>query len=134
MTSPPDSHNNRLILPASNYFAGTGKGPENRISVDEGNPKGEWSRPVADPSTSITRRPQAVANPRTGRPGTQTAPGRPPPPQTTNPEPRVPATEVARRAGQGVALLLKIYAHSIDGRLEPITCHHLRICPLAGFS
>jgi hypothetical protein len=28
----------------------------------------------------------------------------------------VPATEVARRAGHGVAVLLKIYAHSIDGQ------------------
>jgi len=28
----------------------------------------------------------------------------------------VPATEVARRAGQGVAVLLKIYAHCIDGQ------------------
>ena len=27
----------------------------------------------------------------------------------------VPATEVARRAGHGVAVLLKIYAHWIDG-------------------
>jgi hypothetical protein len=29
--------------------------------------------------------------------------------------PRVPTTEVATRAGHGVAVLLKIYAHSIDG-------------------
>ena len=28
----------------------------------------------------------------------------------------VPATEVARRAGHGVAVLLKIYAHRIDGQ------------------
>jgi len=28
----------------------------------------------------------------------------------------VPATEVARRAGHGVAVLLKIYAHGIDGQ------------------
>ena len=28
----------------------------------------------------------------------------------------VPATEVARRAGHGVAALLKIYAHCIDGQ------------------
>jgi hypothetical protein len=28
----------------------------------------------------------------------------------------VPATEVARRAGHGVAVLLKIYPHSIDGQ------------------
>jgi hypothetical protein len=28
----------------------------------------------------------------------------------------VPATEVARRAGHGVAVLLKIYAHCIDGQ------------------
>jgi hypothetical protein len=28
----------------------------------------------------------------------------------------VPATEVARRAGHGIAVLLKIYAHCIDGR------------------
>ena len=30
----------------------------------------------------------------------------------------VPATEVARRAGHGVAVLLKIYAHSIDGQAD----------------
>jgi hypothetical protein len=38
----------------------------------------------------------------------------------------VPATEVARRAGHGVAVLLKIYAHCIDGpghRRQPA---HLR--------
>jgi integrase len=29
---------------------------------------------------------------------------------------RVPATEVARRAGHGVAVLLKIYTHCIDGQ------------------
>jgi hypothetical protein len=29
---------------------------------------------------------------------------------------RVPATEVARRAGHGVAVLLEIYAHCIDGQ------------------
>jgi integrase len=28
----------------------------------------------------------------------------------------VPATEIARRAGHGVAVLLKIYAHCIDGQ------------------
>ena len=28
----------------------------------------------------------------------------------------MPATEVARRAGHGVAVLLKIYAHRIDGQ------------------
>jgi hypothetical protein len=28
------------------------------------------------------------------------------------------ATEVARRAGHGVAVLLKIYAHCIDGRAD----------------
>jgi hypothetical protein len=28
----------------------------------------------------------------------------------------VPATEVSRRAGHGVAVLLKIYAHCIDGQ------------------
>jgi hypothetical protein len=28
----------------------------------------------------------------------------------------VPATDVARRAGHGVAVLLKIYAHCIDGQ------------------
>ena len=28
----------------------------------------------------------------------------------------VPATEVARRAGHGVSVLLKIYAHCIDGQ------------------
>jgi hypothetical protein len=31
---------------------------------------------------------------------------------------RVPATEVARRAGHGVAVLLKIYAHCIDAQAE----------------
>ncbi len=30
----------------------------------------------------------------------------------------VPATEVARRAGHGVAVLLKIYAHCIDGQTD----------------
>jgi hypothetical protein len=28
----------------------------------------------------------------------------------------VPATEVVRRAGQGVAVLLKVYANCIDGQ------------------
>jgi len=31
---------------------------------------------------------------------------------------REPATEVARRAGHGVAVLLKIYAHCIDGQAD----------------
>ena len=30
----------------------------------------------------------------------------------------VPATEVARRAGHGVAVLLKIYAHCIDDQAD----------------
>jgi hypothetical protein len=30
----------------------------------------------------------------------------------------VPATEVARRSGHGVADLLKIYAHCIDGQAD----------------
>ena len=30
----------------------------------------------------------------------------------------VPATEVARRAGHGVAVLLKIYAHCIEGQAD----------------
>jgi hypothetical protein len=30
----------------------------------------------------------------------------------------LPATEVARRAGHGVAVLLKIYAHCIDGQAD----------------
>jgi hypothetical protein len=30
----------------------------------------------------------------------------------------VPATGVVRRAGHGVAVLLKIYAHCIDGRAD----------------
>ncbi|MGB6613998.1 hypothetical protein [Trebonia sp.] len=30
----------------------------------------------------------------------------------------VPATEVAQRAGHGVAILLKIYAHCIDGQAD----------------
>jgi integrase len=36
----------------------------------------------------------------------------------------VPATEVARRAGHGVAVLLKIYAHCIDGQAD--AAHHRR--------
>jgi hypothetical protein len=31
---------------------------------------------------------------------------------------RVPATEVARRAGHGAAVLPKIYAHCIDGQAD----------------
>ena len=31
----------------------------------------------------------------------------------------VPATEVARRAGHGVAVLLRVYAHCIDGQAGP---------------
>jgi len=31
---------------------------------------------------------------------------------------RVPATEAARLAGHGVAVLLKIYAHCIDGQAD----------------
>ena len=30
----------------------------------------------------------------------------------------VPATEVARRAGHGVAVLLKVYANCIDGQAD----------------
>ena len=30
----------------------------------------------------------------------------------------VPATEVARRAGHGVAVLLKVYVHCIDGQAD----------------
>ena len=30
----------------------------------------------------------------------------------------MPATEVARRAGHGVAVLLKVYAHCIDGQAD----------------
>jgi hypothetical protein len=30
----------------------------------------------------------------------------------------MPATEVARRGGHGVAVLLKIYAHCIDGQAD----------------
>jgi len=30
----------------------------------------------------------------------------------------VPATEAARRAGHSVAVLLKIYAHCVDGRSD----------------
>jgi hypothetical protein len=30
----------------------------------------------------------------------------------------VPATEVARRAGHGVAVLLKVYAYCIDGQAD----------------
>jgi hypothetical protein len=30
----------------------------------------------------------------------------------------VPATEVARRAGHGVAVLLKIYVHCVDGQAD----------------
>ena len=32
---------------------------------------------------------------------------------------RRPATEVARRAGHSVAVLLKVYANCIDGQSEP---------------
>jgi hypothetical protein len=32
----------------------------------------------------------------------------------------VPATEVARRAGHGVAVMLKIYAHCIDGQADAV--------------
>jgi hypothetical protein len=35
----------------------------------------------------------------------------------------VPATEVARRAGHGVAVLLKIYAHCIDGQANAANQH-----------
>jgi integrase len=35
----------------------------------------------------------------------------------------VPATEVARRAGHGVAVLLKIYAHCIDGQADAANKH-----------
>ena len=31
----------------------------------------------------------------------------------------MPATEVARRAGHGVAVLLKVYANCIDGQAGP---------------
>jgi integrase len=34
---------------------------------------------------------------------------------------RVAATEVARRAGHGVAVMLQVYANCIDGRTGPIT-------------
>ena len=32
----------------------------------------------------------------------------------------VPATEVARRAGHSVAVLLKVYAHCIDGQADNV--------------
>ena len=32
----------------------------------------------------------------------------------------VPATEVARRAGHSVVVLLKIYAHCIDGQADAV--------------
>jgi hypothetical protein len=35
--------------------------------------------------------------------------------------PGVPATEVARRAGHSVVVLLKMYAHCIDGQATPPT-------------
>jgi len=35
----------------------------------------------------------------------------------------VPATEVARRAGHNVAVLLKVYAHCIDGQSDTINQH-----------
>ena len=38
----------------------------------------------------------------------------------------VPATEVARRAGHGVAVLLKIYAHCIDGQADAANNAHRR--------
>ena len=43
----------------------------------------------------------------------------------------VPATEVARRAGHGVAVLLKIYAHCIDGQA---TAANQRIAEALGTS
>jgi hypothetical protein len=43
----------------------------------------------------------------------------------------VPATEVARRAGHGVAVLLKIYAHCIDGQA---TAANKRIAEALGTS
>jgi integrase len=35
----------------------------------------------------------------------------------------VPATEVARRAGHSVAVLLKVYAHCIDGQSDSVNQH-----------
>jgi hypothetical protein len=35
----------------------------------------------------------------------------------------VPATEVARRAGHSVAVLLKVYAHCIDGQAGTVNKH-----------
>jgi hypothetical protein len=35
----------------------------------------------------------------------------------------VPATEVARRAGHGVAVLLKVYANCIDGQTDAANAH-----------
>jgi integrase len=48
----------------------------------------------------------------------------------------VPATEVARRAGHGVAVLLKIYAHCIDGRAAHRSCRTASgpVCELEGKS
>ena len=38
------------------------------------------------------------------------------PPSPCGSTPGCPATEVARRAGHGVAVLLKVYANCIDGQ------------------
>jgi hypothetical protein len=43
----------------------------------------------------------------------------------------VPATEVARRAGHGVAVLLRVYAHCIDGQA---TAANQRIADALGSS
>jgi integrase len=38
----------------------------------------------------------------------------------------IPATEVARRAGHSVAVLLKVYAHCIDGQADNVKQAHRR--------
>jgi antitoxin YefM len=43
----------------------------------------------------------------------------------------VPATEVARRAGYGVAVLLKIYAHCIDGQAIRMVLASVSLAKLA---
>ena len=42
----------------------------------------------------------------------------------------MPATEVARRAGHSVAVLLKVYAHCVDGQAD--TANHRIASALAG--
>ena len=94
------------------------------------------SRPTAPPQTAACSAPPAAGPSRTAptaRSGRPPARRRSPPPSLRSPLARrpydlrhaavslwlnsgVPATEVARRAGHSVAVLLKVYAHCIDGQ------------------